>query len=122
MSKFKAPSLAGSGIIKPRPVAAPEIRDDEIPAAEPNTLPDLDAVPEATVEPTPAKRGKMAKRQDVEPKELAQRPLYAKPETLDLIRTIAFEKRTTAQALYREGLFLMLRKHGYFKDKTLNDV
>ena len=122
MSKFKAPSLAGSGIIRPKAVAAPEIRDDEIPAAEPNVLPDLTAVPEANADPVPAKRGKAAKRQDVEPKELAQRPLYARPETLDLIRTIAFEKRTTAQALYREGLFLMLRKHGYFKDKTLNDV
>ncbi len=42
----------------------------------------------------------------------AHRSLYAKPETFELIRRLAFETDTTAQALYREGLLLMLQKHG----------
>jgi hypothetical protein len=50
------------------------------------------------------------------------RSLYAKPETFDLIRRLAFEKNTTAQALYREGLLLMLQKHGHASGKDGEDI
>lgn len=55
-------------------------------------------------------------------KDYAHRSLYARPETLELIRELAFKERTSAQALYREGLFLMLRERGEFLDKTKDDV
>ncbi|MCJ2085463.1 hypothetical protein MKK88_05570 [Methylobacterium sp. E-005] len=52
----------------------------------------------------------------------AHRSLYAKPETFDLIRRLAFEKNTTAQALYREGLLLMLQKHGQAPGRDPEDI
>ncbi|GJD99255.1 hypothetical protein [Methylobacterium isbiliense] len=52
----------------------------------------------------------------------AHRSLYARPETLDLIREIAFRDRVSAQSLYREGLLLMLRQRGYFLNKGIDDV
>ena len=52
----------------------------------------------------------------------AHRSLYAKPETFDLIRRLAFEKNTTAQALYREGLLLMLQKHEKAIGKDAEDI
>ncbi|MCK2056989.1 hypothetical protein [Methylobacterium sp. 37f] len=53
---------------------------------------------------------------------MAHRSLYAKPETLDLIREIAFRERISAQSLYREGLLLMLQSRGHYEDKGLEDV
>lgn len=50
------------------------------------------------------------------------RSLYAKPETFDLIRRLAFDSNTTAQALYREGLFLMLQKRGRAKGNEPEDI
>ncbi|GJD73850.1 hypothetical protein CFIICLFH_2080 [Methylobacterium goesingense] len=50
------------------------------------------------------------------------RSLYAKPETFDLIRRLAFETNTTAQALYREGLLLMLQKRGHAQGKSSEDI
>lgn len=55
-------------------------------------------------------------------KDYAHRSLYARPETLELIRVLAFKERKSAQALYREGLFLMLKKYGLFKDRTEEDI
>ena len=99
--------------IQPDTHTATQLSDADIPAgdvAAPAAAPAVEAQP---VKAKPAKP---------EPKELAQRPLYAHPETLDLIRTLAFQERTTAQALYREGLHLMLKKRGHFKDRPLGDV
>ena len=52
----------------------------------------------------------------------AHRSLYAKPETFDLIRRLAFETNTTAQALYREGLLLMLQKRGQAQGRDPEDI
>jgi hypothetical protein len=52
----------------------------------------------------------------------AHRSLYAKPETFELIRRLAFEKNTTAQALYREGLLLMLQRHGQAAGKEPDEI
>lgn len=91
----------------------PALRDEDIPAAD-----------TAPPEPAPEKKARKVKEKPPKPapKDYAQRPLYASEETLELIRRIAFEERTTAQALYREGLYLMLRKRGHFKDKSQDDV
>lgn len=56
------------------------------------------------------------------PKDYAHRSLYARKETFDKIRRLAFESGISAQALYREGLFLMLQKRGIFQDETIDDV
>ncbi len=48
--------------------------------------------------------------------------LYAAPETLKAIKRLALDNDTTAQALYREGLLLMLQKYGLYLDKGLEDV
>lgn len=50
------------------------------------------------------------------------RSLYAKPETMELVRRIAFEDGTTAQALYREGLLLMLQKRGHCAGMSADDL
>ena len=63
----------------------------------------------------------MSRRPRVRPVQ-AHRSLYARPETLDLIREIAFRDRVSAQSLYREGLLLMLRQRGYFLNKGIDDV
>lgn len=128
MSKPSRPKL--QGLITPAPShnhVSEQARDDviaqlhdtDVPAAVPEPLePDVPA-PRAV-----ARSGRTRVKQAAEPevKDYAHRSLYAKPETLELIRQIAFEERISAQALYREGLFLMLRKRGHFKDKSLDDV
>ncbi|MHC2021331.1 hypothetical protein [Methylobacterium sp. CM6247] len=53
---------------------------------------------------------------------MAHRSLYASPETLDLIRQIAYEERISAQRLYREGLLMMLQARGHYGNKTVDDV
>jgi hypothetical protein len=50
------------------------------------------------------------------------RSLYASAKTIALIRRIAYENNTSAQELYREGLLLMLQKHGHYMDNTLEDI
>jgi len=47
-----------------------------------------------------------------EPADYVQRSLYAREETFERIRRFAFESRRPAQELYREGLFLLLKKYG----------
>ena len=47
-----------------------------------------------------------------EPAEYIQRSLYAREETFERIREFAFKSRRPAQELYREGLFLLLKKYG----------
>lgn len=108
MSKPPVPKLSQQGIFgKPRdhattqlPDDAPaQLRDDEIPGGKGQGR---------------AARG--TREGD------AHRSLYAKPETFDLIRRLAFEKNTTAQALYREGLLLMLQKHGHAVAKDAEEI
>lgn len=128
----KAPRAKLQGLIAPPPSHnhASEQSPDDVPAQ----LHDAD-VPDALPEPRRAEitaaaprsaarlgraRGKSATETELQ--DYAHRSLYAKPETLDLIRKIAFEERTSAQALYREGLLLMLRERGLYKDKTSDDV
>ena len=128
MSKPQRPKL--QGLIAPAPShnrvveQAPDdvvaqLHDADVPAAAPE--PQEPAAPA----PRPAARSSRSSvKQAPEPelKDYAHRSLYAKPETLDLIREIAFKERVSAQALYREGLFLMLRERGHYKDKTVDDV
>ena len=58
----------------------------------------------------------------VEPADYDQRSLYARAETFELFRKLAFERRTTMQALYREGLLLVLEKYGVAKGMGPGDV
>jgi hypothetical protein len=48
--------------------------------------------------------------------------LYANPETFDAFKRLALDNRTTAQALFRRGLLLVLQEHGLYLDKTEADV
>lgn len=136
MSKFKRPSL--DGLVK-----APtqhnsvsehshnhvitQLRDDEVPDAVSVAL---STPPEPAQEPKTAPASTKARgRGNVKSKSvadenagMAHRSLYAKPETLDLIREIAFKERISAQSLYREGLLLMLQGRGHLKGKTVDDV
>ena len=108
MSKPPRRSLSGEGIFakphdhittQPHDDAITQLRDDEIPGGK--------AVGRA---------GRGTREGDV------HRSLYAKPETFDLIRRLAFETNTTAQALYREGLLLMLQKRGHAKGKDAEGI
>lgn len=108
MSKLPRRTLSGEGIFaKPRDHiatqspddAAMQLRDDEIPGGKGQGR---------------AARG--TREGD------AHRSLYAKTETFELIRRLAFEKNTTAQALYREGLLLMLQKHGQATGQDPDDI
>jgi hypothetical protein len=93
-----------------------QLNDDDVPAA------DAISSPAPVARPGRAKAKAKTRPEPEDMSEMAHRSLYARPETLDLIRRIAFEERISAQALYREGLFLMLRKRGHYKDKSLDDV
>ncbi|TXN73404.1 hypothetical protein [Methylobacterium sp. WL6] len=108
MSKPPVPKLSEQGIFRKSPdhiaTQSPEdvptqLRDDEIPGGKGQGR---------------AARG--TREGDV------HRSLYAKPETFDLIRRLAFETNTTAQALYREGLFLMLQKRGHARGNDPEDI
>lgn len=98
---------------------AEQLRDGDVPAV----------IPEAAQEPDASGRHRSpgtgrasAQAGGAELKDYAHRSLYARPETLELIRELAFKERKSAQALYREGLFLMLRARGLFDGKTEDDV
>lgn len=108
VSKPPRRSLAGEGVFgKPRDHiatqspedAAAHLRDDEIPGAK-----------------GAGRAGRGTREGDV------HRSLYAKPETFELVRRLAFEANTTAQALYREGLLLMLQKRGLAQGKGSEDI
>ena len=58
----------------------------------------------------------------VEPADYDQRSLYARAETFERFRVLAFERRTTMQAMYREGLLLVLEKYGVAKGMGPDDV
>lgn len=128
MTKSKSGRSSLQGLVKPaqshdhasehvRGDVSAHLSDEDVPTISPDPDPAAPA-PRAARMP----RGAKVKPAEPELKDYAHRSLYAKPETLELIRRIAFEEHTSAQALYREGLFLMLRKRGYYRDKTLHDV
>ncbi|MGC5781757.1 hypothetical protein [Methylobacterium sp. NFXW15] len=73
----------------------------------------LDAVPEAEA------RDGYKVRTRIEKPHVS---LYAAPETFDAIKRLALDNRTTAQALYRRGLLLMLQENGLYLDKSEEDV
>ena len=107
MSKPPRRTLSGEGIFtklhdhmtaQPRENVPTQLRDDEIPGGRQGR----------------AARG--TREGDV------HRSLYAKPETFELIRRLAFETNTTAQALYREGLLLMLQKRGQARGQDPDDI
>lgn len=88
-------------------------------------------VPEGTSQPTASlrmdplsrrhsSRGEAAPHQT--PLREVHRSLYTSAETFDLIRQIAFDEKTSAQALYREGLLLMLQRRGKYIGKTAEDI
>lgn len=95
----------------------PGLLDGDVPTADATTEADASA-------PYPASDTGRTKGRNTggELKDYAHRSLYARPETLELIRELAFKERKSAQALYREGLFLMLRERGCFQDKTVDDI
>lgn len=108
MSKPPRRSLSGEGIFgKPRDhitTQSPEnvlaqLRDEEIPGGA-----------------TTGRAARGTREGDV------HRSLYAKPETFELIRRLAFKNNTTAQALFREGLLLMLQKRGHAQNKGSEDI
>lgn len=127
MRKPSRPKLQGliepeshSHIVKQSPEnAIAQLHDDDVPAVSPETAQE----PEASSR----RRGSGTNRTGAQAggsefKDYAHRSLYARPETLELIRQLAFKERKSAQALYREGLFLMLRARGLFEGKTEDDV
>lgn len=57
-----------------------------------------------------------------EPADYAQRSLYAREETFERFRQLAFTNKTAAQALYREGLYLVLKKYGAADGLTQDDM
>lgn len=96
-----------------------QLHDDDVPAVSPEPAQES----EASSRRRGSGRGRASTQADSpEFKDYAHRSLYARPETLDLIRELAFKERKSAQALYREGLFLMLRERGLFEGKTEDDV
>lgn len=108
MSKPPRRSLSGEGIFgKPRDHiatqstddATAQLRDDQIPGGA-----------------TTGRAARGTREGDI------HRSLYAKPETFELIREIAHQNKTTAQALFREGLLLMLQKRGYAKGKDSEEI
>lgn len=81
--------------------------------------------PVPTVEPIPNRReAAILRRQQAKPEPIdyAHRSLYARAETFEVIRKLAFEKGTSAQAIYREGLFLVLQRYGALDGKSLDDM
>lgn len=96
-----------------------QLRDDDVPAVIPDPVQEPDA---SSRHRSPGAGRASAQAGGAELKDYAHRSLYARPETLDLIRELAFKERKSAQALYREGLFLMLRARGLFEGKTEDDV
>lgn len=96
-----------------------QLRDDDVPAVTPDSAQEAK---EPTLRRASGGGRSNAQAGGAEFKDYAHRSLYARPETLDLIRELAFKERKSAQALYREGLFLMLRARGQFEGKTEDDV
>lgn len=116
----RPPQSHNQAVAQLRDDAVVQLRDDDVPDALPEPEP-AQAPPEEELRP--ARRARRTKANaEPELKDYAHRSLYARPETFELVRKLAFEKRVSAQDLYREGLFLMLRKHGQFRDKRLDDV
>lgn len=97
--------------------------DAQVPMPEPEPVPVTRPQPAAASRPEPAtaSRGTGRAAKGTRPGDV-HRSLYAKAETLELIRRIAFESNTSAQALYREGLLMMLQARGYAQDKTADDM
>lgn len=62
--------------------------------------------------PERKKAGRKPAEAKAEPADYVQRSLYAREETFERFRKFAFESRRPAQELYREGLYLALRKYG----------
>ncbi|MER2268210.1 hypothetical protein [Methylobacterium oxalidis] len=89
----------------------PQLLDADVPPSK-----QLSALPTSERDPTSAKLTRA-----IGPSH-AHRSLYARPETLDLIREIAFKNHISAQSLYREGLLMMLQKRGFYLDKRIDDV
>ncbi|MHC2021454.1 hypothetical protein [Methylobacterium sp. CM6247] len=48
--------------------------------------------------------------------------LYASPETFKAIKRLALDEGTTAQALYRKGLLLMMREYGIDRGMTEDEI
>jgi len=133
VNKPKRPSL--TGMVQPAPshenTAAQshddvivQLRDDEVPnvmSVTPSASEVVEPVTTATSAISRVRKAR-AKPQAEEAAGMAHRSLYASPETLDLIRRIAFEERISAQSLYREGLLLMLQARGHYQHKSVDDV
>lgn len=87
-------------------------------------------VPDATSQPNAAQTGSSSLHHssgaEIEPQQTpprhVHRSLYASAGTIKLIRQIACDEDTSAQALYREGLLLMLQQRGHYRDKTAEDI
>lgn len=125
MSKIPRPSLKGTMSAASHNHASAQAHEQAVAQLHDADVPSVSAdLKSETPLPRPAARSSRTKAKAVEPelKDYAHRSLYARPETFDLIRELAFTKRTSAQALYREGLFLMLKAHGKLDGKKLDDM
>lgn len=149
-SKPRPPSYADMIDLPDDPIeaSAPVPAVDPVPAAEPvqeAVAVSADSEPRPRRKPTetkapiatskPATRGKasavpsrreLARLRRMEPKpepaDYAQRSLYAREETFERFRQLAFTNKTAAQALYREGLYLVLQKYGQADGLTVDDM
>jgi len=116
----KRPNLLGNIDMGPgaTPKSEPAITQSRKPAdtqsrTESGPLSTLDDVPEAET------RAGYKTRTRTEKPHVS---LYAAPETFDAIKRLALDNRTTAQALFRRGLLLMLQENGLYLNKTEKDV
>ncbi len=56
------------------------------------------------------------------PDEYVQRSIYARHETFEKLKRLAFAEEIPAQELYREGLLLVLRKYRVAEGMTIDEV
>lgn len=103
---------------KPKPDFGSMISDLDLPEDPGEAIHPNDHMVIQSYENTPVRRASERKKlvrkteAKTEPADYIQRSLYAREETFERFRKLAFESRRPAQELYREGLYLALRKYG----------
>ena len=104
---------------KPKPDFGGMIGDLDLPEDPGEPVQTSDRTVERSYDRTPVRKSPERKRAvrkvteaKTEPADYVQRSLYAREETFERFRKFAFESRRPAQELYREGLYLALRKYG----------
>lgn len=124
MVRNERQKLAGKGLLARRPESTVatqshddvkvQLNDDDVPEA---VAPQARPIRGARLEPRP-KRTRAPKGSRVGNE---QQPLYARTETMDLIRAVAHREGVSAQTLYREGLMRVLHARGLLLNRQSAD-